>query len=127
MASALASSSAASPGSLEAERPGRRVMPKAVKVVSKSWSLGEELGVGRIGAGIAALDIVDAELVEHAGDRQLVGEREVDAIGLRAVAQRGVEQIEAFLGHERSQVIPIDDVEREQHRGGDARAYLSTM
>ena len=60
---------------------------------------GEQFGVGRIGAGIAALDIVDAELVEHAGDRQLVGEREIDAVGLRAVAQRGVEQIKAFARH----------------------------
>ena len=60
----------------------------------------EQLGVGRIGAGIAALDIVDAELVEHARDGELVGEREVDAVGLRAVAQRGVEQIETFAGHD---------------------------
>ena len=37
-ASGVASSSAASPGSLEAERPGRRVMPKAVKVDFKSRS-----------------------------------------------------------------------------------------
>ncbi len=96
MASALASSSAASPGSFEAERPGRRVMPKAVNLVFELAVVAEQFGVGRIGAGIAALDIVDAELVEHAGDRQLVGEREVDAVGLRAVAQRGVEQIEAF-------------------------------
>src|SRR5437868_4843126 len=28
----------------------------------------EELGVGRIGAGIAALDIVDAEFIEHLGN-----------------------------------------------------------
>ena len=48
--------------------------------------------------GIAALDIVDAEVVEHAGDRELVVQREVDAVGLRAVAQRGVEQIEALAG-----------------------------
>ena len=52
----------------------------------------EELGVGRIGAGIAALDIVDAEFVEHAGDELLVVQREIDAVGLRAVAQRGVER-----------------------------------
>jgi hypothetical protein len=32
IASALASSSAASPGSFEVERPGRRTMPKAVNV-----------------------------------------------------------------------------------------------
>ncbi|MGY3410755.1 hypothetical protein ACVWZV_006868 [Bradyrhizobium sp. GM5.1] len=59
----------------------------------------EELGVGRIGAGIAALDIVDAEFIEHLGDDLLVGQREIDAVGLRAVAQRGVEQIEALLAH----------------------------
>ena len=60
----------------------------------------EQFGVGRVGAGIAALDIVDAEIVEHARDGDLVGEREVDAVGLRAVAQRGVEEIEAFTGHD---------------------------
>ena len=42
-------------------------MPNAVK---RAWSsfgfVGKEFGVGRIGAGIAALDIVDAEFVEHA-------------------------------------------------------------
>ena len=59
----------------------------------------EKLGIRRIGAGIAAFDIVDAEIIEHAGDDLLVGQREVDAIGLRAVAQRGVEEIEAFAAH----------------------------
>ena len=61
--------------------------------------LGEEFGVGRIGAGIAALDIVDAEFVQHLRDHLLVMQREIDAVGLRAVAQRGVEQIEAFAAH----------------------------
>ena len=61
--------------------------------------LGKEFGIGGIGAGIAALDIVDAEFVEHAGDQLLVMQREIDAVGLRAVAQRGVEQIEAFAAH----------------------------
>ncbi|MGY4455127.1 hypothetical protein ACVWZR_009787 [Bradyrhizobium sp. i1.3.1] len=46
----------------------------------------EELGVGRIGAGIAALDIVDAEIVEHRRDDLLVGQGEIDAVGLRPVA-----------------------------------------
>ena len=59
----------------------------------------EEFGIGRIGAGIAALDIIDAELVEHAGDQLLVMQGKIDAVGLRAVAQRGVEQIEAFAAH----------------------------
>src|SRR5690606_29998943 len=47
----------------------------------------------------AALDIIQAQVVEHAGDGELVGQREIDAIGLRAVPQRGVEQIDAFLAH----------------------------
>jgi hypothetical protein len=39
IASALASSSATSPGSFEAERPGRRVIPKAVNVASSLRSV----------------------------------------------------------------------------------------
>ena len=59
----------------------------------------EEFAVERIGAGIAPFDIVDAEIIEHRRDDLLVRQREVDAIGLRTVAQRGVEQIEALLAH----------------------------
>src|SRR5262249_20750539 len=58
--------------------------------------LAEQLSIGRVGARVAALDVVDADVVEQAGDRKLVVEGEVDAVGLRAVAQRGVEEIEAF-------------------------------
>jgi hypothetical protein len=60
---------------------------------------GEEFGVRRVGAGIAAFDIVDAEIIEHVRDDLLVMQREVDAIGLRAVAQGRVEEIEAFAAH----------------------------
>ena len=59
----------------------------------------EEGGVGRVGAGIAALDIVDAELVEELRDGDLVLEREVDAARLRAVAQGRVEEIETLFTH----------------------------
>ena len=99
MASALASSSAARPGIVRgrAARPPRHAEGGEGGV--ELAVLGEQLGVGRIGAGIAALDIVDAKIVEHLGDRQLVVEREIDAVRLRAVAQRGVEEIEAFAGH----------------------------
>ena len=62
--------------------------------------LGEQLCVGQVRARIAALDIVDAEIVQHPGDGELVVEGEIDAVGLRAVAQRGVEEIEAFAGHD---------------------------
>ena len=74
-------------------------MPNAVTFALSRPPLGEETRVDRIGAGIAGLDIVDAELVEHAGDGELVGEREVDAVRLRAVAQRGVEQIKPLARH----------------------------
>ena len=77
-------------------------MPNAVNFALERPPLGEQARVGRIGAGIAGLDIVDAELVEHARDGELVGEREVDAVRLRAVAQRGVEQIEALARHRSS-------------------------
>ena len=76
--------------------------------------LGEELGVERVGAGIAALDVVDAELVEQRRDGALVLEREVDAGRLRAVAQGGVEEIEAFAaGHRGS--LPCADAEALLH------------
>src|SRR5580704_6899127 len=47
----------------------------------------EEFGVLRIGAGIASLDITDAEFVEKRSDLALVLEREIDACHLRAIAQ----------------------------------------
>ena len=61
----------------------------------------EEARVDRVGARIAALDIIDAELVEHGGDLPLVLQREIDAGGQRAVAQRRIEEVEAFAGHRR--------------------------
>src|SRR4030088_269249 len=59
----------------------------------------KEIGARRIGSGIAALDIIDAEFVEHLRDDLLVMQGEIDAVGLRAVAQRGVEQINTFAAH----------------------------
>src|SRR5690606_4401755 len=50
--------------------------------------------VGGIGAGPAALDVVDAELVERARDGDLVRHGEVDALGLRPVAQGRIEEID---------------------------------
>ena len=52
--------------------------------------LTEELDVFFVGAGPAALDVVHAEGVEALSDAELVGEREMDAFALRAVAERGV-------------------------------------
>ena len=55
----------------------------------------EVLGVLGVGERIAALDVVDAQLVEPARDEQLVLEREVDALALAAVAQRRVVDLDA--------------------------------
>ena len=60
----------------------------------------KELRVGRIGTRIAALDVIDAEIVQHRCNDLLVVQREVDAVGLRAVAQCRVEQIKALFTHE---------------------------
>src|SRR5208283_4280407 len=62
-------------------------------------ALGEELRVERIGAGIATLDVIDPQLVEHRRDLALVLEREVDADGLRAVSQRRVEKRKPRFRH----------------------------
>src|SRR5205823_4431657 len=55
----------------------------------------EEGGVLRVGAGEAALDVIDAELVELLGDEKLVLEREVEPLALRAVAEGGVVDFDA--------------------------------
>ena len=52
----------------------------------------EELGVLGVGGRPAALDVVDAEGVEQPRDAELVLDGEAQALALRAVAQRGVEQ-----------------------------------
>ena len=62
--------------------------------------LGKEGGVGRVGTGIAAFDIVDAELVEQSGDGDLVLDRKVDAWRLLAITQCGVEEKEALAAHD---------------------------
>src|ERR1700733_12281686 len=61
--------------------------------------IGKKRSIGGIGAGVAALDIVEAEFIEHLRDQLLVMQREVDAVGLRAVTQRGVKQIKPLAGH----------------------------
>ena len=85
-------------------------MPKAVKVARCVRFAVEEGVVGRVGAGIAALDVIEPEPVEHRRDRDLVVERKIDARGLRPVAQRGVEEIEAFPGHDATPATPTGQV-----------------
>ena len=59
----------------------------------------EEFGILRVGAGPPAFHIVDADAVERQGDGVLVLHAEIDALRLRPVAQRGIEEVEAFAGH----------------------------
>ncbi len=67
--------------------------------VAELWRRLEEGAVGGIGAGPAALDVVEAEGVERLGDAGLVLGGEVHALGLLAVAERGVVEGEALAGH----------------------------
>ena len=62
----------------------------------------EELGVLRVRARPAALDVAHAEPVELAGDAQLVGDREVEPLLLGAVAQGGVVDVERAVQVHRS-------------------------
>ncbi len=80
--------------------PARLVMPKATKRGLRRALLAEEGRIGRIGAGIAAFDIVKAELVQHAGNRNLVLDGEVDAGRLLPVAERRVEEVDLFACHD---------------------------
>ena len=68
---------------------------------------GEELGVPGVGARPAALDEAHAEVVQVPGDGQLVRDGEVDALALRAVAQRGVEDMEAVVEFARYRVMVL--------------------
>src|SRR5439155_7415749 len=54
-----------------------------------------ELLVPRVRAGIAALDVVDAELIELARDLELVVQREREPLALHAVAKGGVVEFDA--------------------------------
>ena len=62
----------------------------------------EEIGVLRQCTGPTALDEADPDLVEQPGDGQLVGDGVADALALRAVAQRGVEDVEVVGLHRSS-------------------------
>ena len=55
----------------------------------------EILGVFFVRGGIAALDEIEAEVVQAFGQFQLVEQREADALGLGAVAERGVVDFDA--------------------------------
>jgi hypothetical protein len=58
----------------------------------------EELGVLGVGARPTALDVADTEPVQLPGDVQLVRDREVETLLLRAVAQGGVVDVERVRG-----------------------------
>src|SRR5699024_12865034 len=58
----------------------------------------EDLGVAGHHTGPAALDVGDPEIVQVAGDGELVGHREGEPLLLGAVAQRGVVEVECGDG-----------------------------
>jgi hypothetical protein len=81
-------------------------MPKAVNVAVERRRLGEELGVGRVGAGIAALDVVEPELVEQPAITRLSSSEKSTPGVCCAVPQRRVIEIEAFAGGSDPAIVP---------------------
>ena len=61
------------------------------------WHLDEKLRVGRIRPRPAALDVIDAQSLQRRSNLQLFSGRELHALRLLAVAQSGVEEIEAVV------------------------------
>jgi hypothetical protein len=61
----------------------------------------KEAVIGRIGTGPAAFDIVDADAIEFLRDGGLVRDRKIDALGLGAVAQCRIEQVDTVVGGHR--------------------------
>ena len=78
----------------EAEAGDASVLPLAAR------GLLEELQVLRIGARPAALDVMNPELIEPLRDPQLVGEREIDALALGTIPERGVVDFDLLWLHE---------------------------
>ena len=82
-------------GTGAAGRPERREL--GVLEVQLLLGAAEELGVLRVRARPAALDVADTQVVELLGDGELVGDGEVETLLLRAVAQGGVVHVEGAL------------------------------
>ena len=94
-------------GRLDAGLAGRAERgERGVPQVELGLRAAEELGVLRDRARPAALDEPDAEPVEVPGDHQLVGNREVQALLLSAVAQGCVVHVELVVGHGRCPFLP---------------------
>src|SRR6266571_1441873 len=76
-------------------RPAGRAEGRHLRVLqTEALDGAEKLLVAWVRARPAALDVVDAEVVEPLGDAQLVLEREGDVLGLRPVAQRRVVELD---------------------------------
>ena len=63
------------------------------------WGFMEEGGIGGVCAWVSAFYVVYSEVVEHFGDGIFFLDAEVHAVGLLAVAEGCVEDVEAFFLH----------------------------
>ena len=103
------SSSARTSGSLRraaaGSTRGAERRERGVAQVELGGRTGEELGVLGVGPRPAALDVADPELVEVRRDGELVRHGEVQALLLRAVAQRRV--VDVDVGHRCSPKIGL--------------------
>ena len=99
----------------------RRVLPKATSLAclqAEAPGLLKELHLLGVGGGIAALDVVHAQLIQAPGDGELVLQGEAHALGLHAVAKRRI--VDLYPGHRDSQ-----DNKASESRRLDDRLNLS--
>src|SRR5690606_11413937 len=68
----------------------------------------EELGVLRVGAGIAAFDVVDTKGIQLLDDEELLLERERQPFHAKAVAEGSVVQEDVFRSGHRGFALPVD-------------------
>ena len=94
-------------GGVDARLAGRAERgERGVAQVELGLRAAEELGVLRNRARPAALDEPDAETVQVPGDHQLVGNRQVQALLLGAVAEGGVVDVKLVVEHSRCPFLP---------------------
>lgn len=92
---------AASVGSVSGVWEGWCVLPKAASFAFLNPTplmAVEKFRFHRIGAGPAALNVIHAQIIQLAGDADLVRRAQIDVFTLRAVPQRGIIEKD-FGGH----------------------------
>ena len=83
----------------------------------------KESDVARIGAREPALDVIDAEVIEFLRNQQFVRDGKADAFTLRAIAQRGVVDLDGGAHASRRRLGSESTLARELFQSGGREAH----